>query len=488
MRRVAGAIVMLCLLRPTATWAQGAGTLDAIRARGELTWGADIQGGEPYVYEDPDDPQKLIGFEVEIADELAKRLGVKARFVQYAWSNLVPGLERGDFDIALNGLEATSERRDRVLMSTPYYVYAETLAVKKGSPYASLDDLRGKKVATLNQTYAMDLLRERGIEPQYYEGVEEPYLDLAAGKVDAVLLDNIIADRYGCPVEGVVCLPGDVARGIYVILMRKGDVALREAVDAALESMIADGTMERILRRWKLWDHRQTEPKPEIAEVRRNREFTWAQFRLFTQAAAVTLKISILAFLLAVPLGLFLAIGRVYGGTAGRLVAGAYVEIFRGTPVLLQLYVLYFGVAPLWRLDAMQAGVLGLGLNYAAYEAEIYRGAILAIPRGQSEAAHSLGLGGWLTLRHVVLPQAFRIALPPMTNDFIALLKDSSLVGVIAAVELTKRMTIAAVDLRDYVVPGLVCAGFYFAMSFPLARLAGWLEERLHRDTHPRPA
>ena len=149
---------------------------------------------------------------------------------------------------------------------------------------------------------------------------------------------------------------------------------------------------------------------------------------------------------------------------------------------------LYFALAPVLELSAFEAAILGLGLNYAAYEAEIYRGALLALPRGQSEAAGALGLSRAQTLRHVLLPQALRMALPAMTNDFVALLKDSSVVSVITVVELTKRMTIAGVDLNDWIVPGLACAALYFAMSFPLARLARWLELRLSRDSHPRPA
>ena len=133
-----------------------------------------------------------------------------------------------------------------------------------------------------------------------------------------------------------------------------------------------------------------------------------------------------LAFLLAVPLGMLLAIARVYGGAAAaRIAARVYIEVFRGTPVLLQLFVLYYGLAPYINLGPMQAAILGLGLNYAAYEAEVYRGALLAIPRGQSEAARALGLAPWQTLRHVLMPQALRLALPPMTNDFVSLLKDS---------------------------------------------------------------
>jgi len=154
--------------------------------------------------------------------------------------------------------------------------------------------------------------------------------------------------------------------------------------------------------------------------------------------------------------------------------------------VLLQLYILYYGLAPLVRLGPFEAAILGLGLNYAAYEAEVHRGALLALPRGQAEAARSLGLSRAQALRHVLLPQSFRNALPALTNDFVALLKDSSLVSVITVVELTKRMTIAAVDLRDWVVPGLACAGLYFAMSFPLSRLSLRLERRLSHDSNPR--
>ncbi|HTM22321.1 MAG TPA: amino acid ABC transporter permease, partial [Kofleriaceae bacterium] len=210
------------------------------------------------------------------------------------------------------------------------------------------------------------------------------------------------------------------------------------------------------------------------------------QLRLFVKAAAVTLGLSLAAFLIAVPLGFLLAVSRVYGAWPVRLLARAYIELFRGTPVLLQLYVLYYGLAPYHAFGAVQAAILGLGLNYAAYEAEVYRGALLAIPHGQTEAAQSLGMTPWQTLWHILLPQALRLALPAMTNDFVALLKDTSLVSVITVIELTKRMTIAAVDLRGWLVPGIACAALYFALSYPLSELARRLEGRLSRDTRPR--
>lgn len=464
------------------------GTLERIRERGEIVWGADKQGGEPYVFEDPADPTRLTGFEVDIMDALARRLGVKARFVQFNWSNLVPSLERGDFDVAINGLEATAERQSRILLSHPYYIYAVTLAVRKGSSIHSLADLKGKRVAVLNQTYAYDLMRSMPVEPVLYEGVEEPYLDLSHGRVDAVLLDNIIADRYGCNQEGIHCVPEDMGLGVYVIGIRKQDPELQAAIDEQLDAMRADGELRRILEKWRLWDARQEGPVPALQSAPPGgpRSFDWAQAKLFVSAAMVTLGISVAAFLLAVPIGLLLAIGRLYGKAPVRAAARAYIEIFRGTPVLLQLYLLYYGLAEYVALGPIQAAVLGLGLNYAAYEAEVYRGALLALPRGQTEAAQSLGLGPLQTLRHVLLPQALRLALPAMTNDFVALLKDSSLVSVITVIELTKRMTIAAVDLHGWLFPGLACAALYFALSYPLSELSRRLERRLARDQHPR--
>ncbi len=401
MNRVAFAAVTLAALWPAVASADGGdrSTLAAVKNRGELLWGGDIQGGEPYAYEDPEQPGHLLGFEVEIADAIARRLGVKARFVQVNWSSMVPALERGDFDVAMNGLEATAERQQRLLLSRPYFIYAEKLAVKAGSPLRFFD-LAGKRVGTLNQTYAFDILGcaqvdRAGADPPRACKELHPRSSPAGRQVDAVLLDDIIADRYGCNLAGVECVDGVGALGGYVVGMRKGDDDLQRAIDQALADMTKDGELRRILEKAKLWNARQEGPRPGVGGTLVQRAFDWGQARLFLEGAVVTLWLSAVSFVLAMFLGVLLAIARVYGGAFARGASATYVEIFRGTPVLLQLYVLYFALAPVLKLNAFAAAVLGLGLNYAAYEAEIYRGALLAIPRGQAEAAHSLGLRTW---------------------------------------------------------------------------------------------
>jgi len=196
------------------------------------------------------------------------------------------------------------------------------------------------------------------------------------------------------------------------------------------------------------------------------------------RAAVVTLVLSCVSMTLAVALGVAVASGRVYGAAAIRAALTAWVELVRGTPLLLQLFVLYFGLANVVQLPAIVAAVLALGLNYSAYESEIYRGALEAIPAGQLDAARALGLSDWQTLRLVRGPQALRLALAPMTNDFVALLKDSSLVSVVTVVELTKQTSIFAANIGSWLVPGLLCAAMYLVLSLPLARMARRLERR----------
>jgi polar amino acid transport system substrate-binding protein len=202
---------------------------------------------------------------------------------------------------------------------------------------------------------------------------------------------------------------------------------------------------------------------------------TWDATRRYfpslLQAAVITLVLSCVAMALAIALGAAIASGRVYGGPPLRALLTGYVEVMRGTPLLLQLFVLYFGLAAL----------VGLGLNYAAYESEIYRGALEAVPQGQLDAARALGFTEAQRLALVRGPQAFRLALAPMTNDFVALLKDSSLVSVITVVELTKQTSIFAANIGSWVVPGALCAALYLALSLPLARLARRIEKGWRR-------
>ena len=186
---------------------------------------------------------------------------------------------------------------------------------------------------------------------------------------------------------------------------------------------------------------------------------------------------------LAVIAGLVIVLVRLYGPLPLSWLAKAYVEVIRGTPLLIQLFLIYYGLAQLGvRLNAFAAAIFGLGMNYAASESENYRAGIQAVQHGQTEAALALGMSRWQSLRHVVLPQALRFVIPPVTNDFIAMFKDSSIVSVITMVELTKVYGMIANATYDYIGVGLMTAAIYFGLSYPASIFANWLECKLRHD------
>jgi polar amino acid transport system substrate-binding protein len=472
----------------------------AVSAHGQqkiLRWGGDSEGGAPYVEADPNDPAKVIGFDVEVAETIAKGLGRNAQFVQVAWASIDQSVQRGDFDIGMSGVEDSPAKRAALAATIPYYEFTETITVRAADRhrYKSLEDLHGRRVGTLGGTMAYERLLEAqktfGITPVSYDDDVHPYEDVVAGRLDAVLLDNIIAARSMKRMPGLYThYDRPVATGHYIAVLAKENGTLRDQVNEILKARMRDGTLERIYRKWEIWDQFQPKFFARVLAPEQPRNRATAQPAVsrseavlrylpsLLRAALITIVLSVLAMALAVAVGVIIATGRVYGGWLTRALLTAYVEIIRGTPVLLQLFVLYYGLSAVIRLPAFVAALIGLGLNYAAYESEIYRGAMEAVPRGQLEAARTLGLTEVQVFRYVRGPQAFRLALAPMTNDFVALLKDSSLVSVITVVELTKQTSIFAANIGSWVIPGALCAALYLILSLPLARLARRLEER----------
>ncbi len=467
----------------------------------EFRWAGDAEGGAPFVEADPSHPDAVSGFDVEIAGVLARGLHRVPRFVMITFSSIDQSIARGDAEIGLSGIEDTPARRAVLSTTIPYYEFREVLSVRTAdvARFRTLGDLRGRRVATLSGTIAYDILlraaAEHGFEVLPYDDDVHPYSDLVIGRVDAVLLDNVLAERRRRFISGFAIQPNSVAVGHYIGVLSAGNAPLRDACNDILRTAMRDGTLEQILRRWNVWNEDQPklyarllagESITPVTGVGASvstaslsaAEATRRYLPSLLRASVVTIVLSCLSMALAVALGVLIATGRVYGAAPVRGLLRAYVEVMRGTPILLQLFVLYYGIAAAIRLPAFGAAFLGLALNYSAYESEIYRSALEAISPGQLEAATTLGLSTRQILVLIRGPQAFRLALAPMTNDFIALLKDSSLVSVLTVMELTKQTQIFATNLGSWVLPGTLCAALYLAMSLPLAALASRLERR----------
>jgi polar amino acid transport system substrate-binding protein len=468
---------------------------DAVDSRPVLRWAADAEGGAPYIFKDPNDINKLVGFEVELAEALGNELGYRIEFVQYDFKSLTSGLQRGDFDFAMNGVEDTPDRRKALRLSRPYYVYSLQLVVRKDdSRFETLEkckELQGV-VGTLEDTAAERLLDQMGITKRVYGNQVEPYNDLKLDRLDAVLLDLPIAAYYAKPDEKLKFVGPEIAPGDYVIAFRKDQEALAVRFDEALGRLAEKGELRRIYKKWNIWNERQEGlfGQSVSTDVVRESARLWTLGRylpLLLEGAVVTVELTFTSMLAAMALGLPIALLRLYGPTPLRWSAMIYVEFFRGIPVLLLLYFLYYGLPVIaenhhWpltlKLQPMAAAILGFGLNYAAYQAEIYRAGIASIPIGQWEAGASLGMTRLHTFHRIILPQAIRVILPPTTNDLVALFKDTSIVSIIAVEELTKEYQILAKSSLKYLEIGLVTAILYLMMSVPLGYLSRYLERR----------
>lgn len=206
----------------------------------------------------------------------------------------------------------------------------------------------------------------------------------------------------------------------------------------------------------------------------------WSFLPALLEGAGITVSVSVLSFGAALLLGLLLALARLSRFMPLRILAACYIQFIRGTPMLLQLFFIYY-VLPYAGilLSPFVSGVLGLSINYAAYMAEVFRGGIQAIPKGQWEASAALGMSRRLLMRRIIVPQAIRVVIPPLGNFFVSIFKDSALVSVITLRDLTFTAEIlAAATFKHFEIFAMVAA-IYLAISYPTASLVAWVERRL---------
>jgi polar amino acid transport system substrate-binding protein len=485
---------------------RGESSLEKIKREGILRWGADPSGGEPFVYTDPNDPERVIGFEVELMDKLAERLGVRPLLVPGGWVGLIDNLKGGRTDLVLNGIEVNRERAQVVRFSVPYFVYVQQLTVRADrEAYRTLNDVKGMKVGVLEGSASIQVLRDAGWSDDLilsFDDSLKPYEALRDGRVEAVLAESIIAARYAPRIPGLINQPDLFAQGNYAAALRRGanDDDLVAAVNRALEDMKADGELARIYQRWNIDSPRQAQlgiVPPSDSEQGNTTStglawgaLTWSLIR----GAGMTLLLTAVCMPLALFFGLILALMGLARQAWLRWPALAYIQVMRGTPLLAQLYVVYFSLPQLgtalgvsWLTwPAVVVGILCLSANYAAYEAEIHRAGLEAVPKGQREAARSLGMNEFTLFRVIVLPQSFRIILPPVVNDLISMLKDSSLVSTIGVAELLFVAMAAGKATFHFAQFLLIAALIYLVMSLAAARLGKILENRLRLRGAPR--
>ena len=493
-----------------ATTPAGADVWDDVKQRGAFIWGADEEGGGPYVYPDPKDPSKLLGFEVELAEMLAEELSqamgapIKAQFKAGPWSDLPLLVDQGTIVVVLNGYDLIPQRQRDYLCTRPYYLYGLQLMARRDSEISSWADLKtpasGKvyRVGVLQPSAAEKYVDDQNALYQRTHGelgahvLSVPYpgntnaMDhVQDGVLDVTLQDDCIAIFYADRYPQLKFVERPVGAGYYVMMIKKGEDRFFKEMDEALGRIISNGRLKQLYDRWDLSGRSQmlalrhvsemeTAPESSMSEIVQN------NFWSLLQAAGMTVFLSVVSMPIAIFIGIAVAVGRLYGPWYLSKPLGIYIEVLRGTPLMLQLFAIFYLLPKIGIvIHPIIAAIAGLAVNYSAYEAEIYRAGLQAIPHGQMEAALSLGMSKFQAIWRIILPQAVRIVIPPVTNDFIALFKDTSVCSVVTVVELTKQYSILALSTGAVVQMAALTGILYMLMSYPLALFVNWNERRM---------
>ena len=463
-------------LVPSAAPAQSA--LARVKASGQLRIGTDATY-PPFASAEGGD---FSGFDIDLGRAVARRIGVAPVFVNASFDGIFPALQNGTFDLVISAVTITAERRATMLFSDPYIDAGQLLAVRRdGRGIGGPGDLAGKRVGVqINTTAQFDLEKRAGVEVVKYNTIDLALLDLQNRRIDAVVSDAPVL-RYMTKLS----FPDLTTAGEQFtdeklgIVLAQGSEDLRRAVNAALWALEESGEYARLHQQW-FGEAATTAATTPAGRAKLFDPALVAQtWRFLVRGVWMTAALAGIALLLGLPIGLGLALARVQTSSALSVPAAVYVEVVRGTPLLVQILFIYF-VLPAFgvNLPAFLSGIIALTLNAAAYLAEIFRAGIESIEAGQMEAARSLGMTYAQAMRRVILPQTFRRVVPPLTNEGIALLKDSSLVSVIGLTELARTGQEMASRYAAPLTIWPVVALMYLLLTFPLTRVAQQLERR----------
>ncbi|HEX8747770.1 MAG TPA: ABC transporter permease subunit [Pyrinomonadaceae bacterium] len=472
------AILLLLLSLPLPSLAQTA--LERARRSNELRIGTDATY-PPFESAEGGD---FTGFDIDLAKAIARELGVRASFVNSGFDGIFPALQNGTFDVVMSSVTITPERQASMLFSDPYYDSGQLIAVNENTQgISSPDDLKGKRVGVqINTTAQYELEKKEGVEVAKYNSIDLALLDLRNRRIDAVVGDApVLKYMIFQSFRELRTVGRRFTDEKFGIAIAQGNEDLRDAINAALKKIKETGEYDQIHEKW--FGEAAEQAQAVAAQSRKPKVFDLDIIRrtlpFFLSGVWFTARLALISLLLGLPIGLLLALARVQSSRLLKAPAAVYVEVMRGTPLLVQILFIYF-VLPYFRIyiPAFTSGVIALTLNCAAYISEIFRAGILSIDVGQMEAARSLGMTYSQAMRRIILPQTFRRVVPPLTNEGIALLKDSSLVSVIGLTELARTGQELASRYAAPLTIWPVIAIFYLLLTFPLTRVAEYLERK----------
>ena len=494
LRRRLGLVVMALL-----TVALIGGLLPVVGARA-ATW--PTSPGAPWkVGTDPTFPPfelrdnstgQITGFDVDLMRAIGQQAGHPIELLALPFDGIIPALQSRSIDAAISAITITAPRKQAIDFSRPYFEAGQAIVVRdKGPQLSTLEQLKGRPLAVqIGTTGALVAAKVPGARVAAFDSTPLALQELANGNADAVISD-VPAILYAIKagrLEGLRIAGAHLSTDYYGIALPT-DSPLAGPINTALDQLIASGRYAALYRQW-FGGEPPLLPAVAPSLQQKTSEMAGLDLGLLAQnlvkGAGITLLLTVLSFSFGLLGGTGLAMVLQAPMPWAHRLCRVYIDFFRGTPMLVQLFLIYFGLPALlqsldigFTIERLPAAVTALSLNVAAYLAEVLRSGIESIDRGQWEAADALGFSPLERMRFVIAPQAIRRVLPPLANEFITLIKDTSLAAVIGFDELFRQgQLMVATTYRAFEIY-IAVALVYLVMTTSASLLFKRLERRL---------
>ena len=454
--------------------------LSTIKERGSIKVATNAEF-EPFEYKDGD---KIVGIDIDIAKKIAESLNVSIKINDVSFDAIIAELGNKNCDFAIAAMSYSEDKAKSVDFSDPYYYAKQAVLVAGLSGIKSANDLPDKKIGvhmgTTGDIYCTENFKNADI--QRYNKGSDAVLDLINGRLDAVVIDD-------APAYKLVRVPGNKVKMLddylfeesYRIAVPKGNAKLLNHINVTLKTMKDSGEINKIVSKYITSGET---PSVDIVAQFYNNLMSKDRYKMILNGLFATVQITAVALFVGIVIGLATALVKVshrndFIFKILKVLANVYLTIIRGTPVVVQLFVIYYIIFSSTGLSKILVAMIAFGINSGAYVSEIIRSGILSVDKGQYEAGRSLGLSGRITMTKIMLPQAFKNVLPTLVNEFIQLIKETSVAGFIGVTDLSRAGDIIRSQTYEPFVPLMSVAFIYLVIVTITTLLMAFLERRL---------
>ncbi|MBA6079382.1 extracellular glutamine-binding protein [Staphylococcus aureus] len=461
-------------INPTAHAEQDQ-TWEKIKERGELRVGLSADYAPMEFEHTVNGKTEYAGVDIDLAKKIVKDNNLKLKIVNMSFDSLLGALKTGKIDIIISGMTSTPERKKQVDFSDSYMMTKNIMLVKKDkvNEYKDIKDFNNKKVGAQKGT-EQEKIAQTEIENASITSLSrlpDVILALKSGKVEGAVVEKPVAEAYlkQNPKLGISNVKFNEEEKDTVIAVPKDSPKLLSQINKTIKEVKDKGLIDKYMTN-------------AANAMNDDSGFISKYGSFFLKGIKITILISLIGVALGSILGAFVALMKLSKIKIISWIASIYIEILRGTPMLVQVFIVFFGITAALGLDisALVCGTIALVINSSAYIAEIIRAGINAVDKGQMEAARSLGLNYRQTMKSVIMPQAIKNILPALGNEFVTLIKESSIVSTIGVGEIMFNAQVVQGISFDPFTPLLVAAALYFVLTFVLTRIMNMIEGRLN--------